>query len=123
MINSNGDYCSLTMRVLQLPAPLEWCRDLAVTDDHVCESSIPLQGQQNYSNIRVCGYGLLGKLSLIIRQLERTLLKPANISVSAMAGFLVGSREGHHSGVIVWDTWIDGHVYASYLILVFIVQD
>src|SRR3954464_6687868 len=36
---------------------------------HVC-SSTPLQGQQNYSNSRVRGYGLLGKLSLIIRQLE-----------------------------------------------------
>src|SRR3954469_1556985 len=42
----------------------------AVTDDHVCESSTPLQGEQNYSNSHVRGYGLLGKLSLIIRQLE-----------------------------------------------------
>src|SRR3954462_13914022 len=80
----------------------------------VC-SSTPLQGYQNYSNSRVSGYGLLGKLSLIIRQLERILIKLAKISVSAMARFLVGSRERHHSGVIVWETWIDGLVCASYL--------
>src|ERR1041384_3329148 len=36
----------------------------------MCESGTPLQGLQNYSNSRVRGYGLLGKLSLIIRQLE-----------------------------------------------------
>src|SRR3954469_22710543 len=35
----------------------------------VC-SSTPLQGYKNYSNSRVRGYGLLVKLSLIIRQLE-----------------------------------------------------
>ena len=33
-------------------------------------SSTPLQGYQNYLNTHVRGYGLLGKLSLIIRQLE-----------------------------------------------------
>ena len=68
----------------------------------MCESSTPLQGYQNYSNSRVRGYGLLGKLSLIIRQLERILLKLAKISVSALMYLLVGNREGHHSGVIGW---------------------
>src|SRR4051812_30805380 len=95
----------------------------AVTDDHVCESSTPLQDSQNYSNSHVNGYGLLGELSLIIRQLERILITLAKISVSAMACFLVGSRERHHSGVIIWETWIDGLVYSSYLILVIVVQD
>src|SRR3954468_8109983 len=58
----------------------------------VC-SSTPLQGQ-NYSNSRVRGYGLLGKLSLIIRQLERILLKFAKISVSALVCLLVGKSRG-----------------------------
>src|SRR3954469_19667611 len=42
----------------------------AVTDDHVCVAVHPCKVKKNYSNSRVRGYGLLGKLSLIIRQLE-----------------------------------------------------
>src|SRR3954462_6155920 len=42
----------------------------AVTDDHVCVAVHPCKVNKNYSNSRVRSYGLLGKLSLIIRQLE-----------------------------------------------------
>src|SRR3954470_13643251 len=42
----------------------------SVTDDHVCVAVHPCKVNKNYSNSRVRGYGLLGKLSLIIRQLE-----------------------------------------------------
>ena len=45
-------------------------RSKAVTDDHVCVAVHPCKVNKNYSNSRVRGYGLLGKLSLIIRQLE-----------------------------------------------------
>ena len=48
--------------------------------------------------------------------------KIAKISVSAVDCSLVGSRGRIHSGVIVWETWIDGLEYASYLILVIVVQ-
>ena len=60
----------------------------------MCESSTPLQGYQNYSNSRVRGYGLLGELNLIIRQLERLLLKLAKTSVSALVYLLVGKSRG-----------------------------
>ena len=49
-------------------------------------------------------------------------LKLAKISVSAMVCFLVGSRGRIHSGVFVWENWIDGLEYASYLILVIVVK-
>ena len=65
----------------------------AISDDTRVKMYTPA-GLMNYSNSRVRGYGLLGNLYLIIDNLNRILIKPVQISVSAMPCFLVGkSRE------------------------------
>src|SRR3954467_14369112 len=80
----------------------------------VC-SSTPLQGYQNYSNSRVRGYGLLGKLCLIIRQLELDTSKIHQDKRECYGVLSCGEVE-EVSIVVYWlDTWIDGLVYASYL--------
>src|SRR3954467_12002858 len=89
-------------------------RSKAVTDDHVCVVVHPCRVNKNYLNSRVRGYGLLGKLSLIIRQLERILLKIAKISVSALVCLLVGKSRGA-SQRCNWLVVSNGLVYASYL--------
>src|SRR3954462_12931969 len=86
----------------------------AVTDDHVCVAVHPFKVNKNYSNSRVRGYGLLGKLSLIIRQLERIILKLAKISVSALVCLLVGKSRGAPQRCN-WLVVGNGLVYASYL--------
>ena len=45
---------------------------LAVTDEHMCVAVHPCR-VKNYSNSCVRGYGLLGDLYLIIRQLQQKL--------------------------------------------------
>src|SRR3954462_5715387 len=52
---------------------------------------------------------------LDLENLNWILFKLAKISVSALACFIVGSRERHHGGVLLRETWIDGLMYASYL--------
>src|SRR4051812_47674111 len=89
-------------------------RSKAVTDDHVCVAVHPCRVNQNYSNSRVRGYGLLGKLSLIIRQVNQILLKLAKISVSAMVCLLVGKSRGAPQRCN-WLVVSNGLVYASYL--------
>src|SRR3954470_4819572 len=80
-------------------------RSKAVTDDHVCVAVHPCRVNQNYSNSRVRGYGLLGKLSLIIRQLEPDTSKTCQdkcecfgvpsrgeVEMGTTAVYLVGGR-------------------------------
>src|SRR3954470_3919701 len=70
----------------------------AVTDDHVCVAVHPCKVNKHYSNSRVRGYGLLGKLSLIIRQLEPDTSK---IHQDKCECYGVLSRGGVEEGTIV----------------------
>src|SRR3954463_15331336 len=96
----------------------------AVTDDHVCVAVHPCKVNKNYSNSSVHGYGLLGKLSLIIRQLELDTYKTCQ-DKSECYGVL--SRGEIERGTIVvllfWRLgWIDScALLTSSLVLV--VQD
>ena len=94
----------------------------AISDGTCVKVVHPCRVIQNYSNSRVRGYGLLGELNLIIRQLEWILLKLAKISVSALVYLLVGKSRGA-SQRCNWLVVGNGLVYASYLILVIVVHD
>ena len=98
-------------------------RPKAVTDGHVCAAVHPCRVNKIIRIAASVVMDYLESLALLLDNLNRILIKLAKISVSAMVCFLVGSRGRHHSGVIVWETWIDGLVYASYPILVIVVQD
>src|SRR3954464_15755753 len=86
----------------------------AVTDDHVCVAVHPCKVNKNYSNSRVRGEGLLGKLSLIIRELELDTYKTCQDKRECYG---VLSRGEVEKGIIV--VYLVGEcsglVYASYL--------
>src|SRR3954469_9353268 len=86
----------------------------AVTDDHVCVAVHPCKVKKNYSNSRVRIYGLLGKLSLIIRQLE---LDTSKTHQDKCECYGVLSRGEVEEGTIVvyLVRECSGLVYASYL--------
>src|SRR3954462_15514083 len=80
----------------------------AVTDDHVCVAVHPCKVNKNYSNSRVRGYGLLGKLSLIIRQLEPDTYKTCQDKCECYGMlFSWGSRGSIHSGVLNEEIVVD----------------
>src|SRR3954471_13879471 len=89
-------------------------RSKEVTDYHVCESGTSLQGKQNYSNSRVRGYGLLGKLSLIIRQLELHTSKTHQDKCECY-GVLYRGEVEKGTIVVFLVGECSGLVYASYL--------
>src|SRR3954464_11255828 len=86
----------------------------AVTDDHVCVAVHPCKVNKNYSNSCVCGYGLLGKLSLIIRQLELDTSKTHQDKCECY-GVLSRGEVEEVSIVVYWLATRSGLMYASYL--------
>src|SRR3954466_10066653 len=89
-------------------------RSKAVTDDHVCVAVHPCRVNKNYSNSRVRGYGLLGKLCLIIRQLE---LDTSKTHQDKCECYVVLSRgEVEEGSIVVYLVGeCSGLMYASYL--------
>src|SRR3954463_16270215 len=94
----------------------------AVTDDHVCVAIHPCRVNKTIRIAASAVMDCLKSLALLLDNLKWILIKLAQISVSAMACFLVGSRESIHSGVLDEENVVDScTLLTSSLVLV--VQD